>query len=44
LIFAFTIGGYWFLAPLKDSIFMKNMCLDFHLGAVFTYSLLFIIN
>jgi AAA family ATP:ADP antiporter len=28
LIFAFTIGGYWFLAPLKDSIFMKNMCLD----------------
>ena len=28
LIFAFTIGGYWFLAPLKDSIFMKNICLD----------------
>ena len=28
VIFAFTIGGYWFLAPLKDSIFFSSICND----------------
>lgn len=26
LVFAFTIGGYWFLAPLKDCIFLHVIC------------------
>lgn len=26
LIFFFTIGGYWFLAPLKDCLFLDTVC------------------